>query len=522
MKTKQTKVSNLFTDSLPGDPETGNKTRQVFESCYSFVEPKKPGAPTWAHFNEELGNQLGLNKVELLNQLSGAENFEGFKPYAMCYGGHQFGHWAGQLGDGRAINVAEVDGVSGQCTEVSEGTSNYTIQLKGAGKTPYSRNADGLAVLRSSLREYLCSEAMFHLGVPTTRALSLVLTGDQVMRDILYNGNPALEKGAICSRVAPSFLRIGNFELFTVRRDFENLRVLADFAIKNYFPHLGEPSKKVYLEFFNEVVKSTFDLMLEWERVGFVHGVMNTDNMSILGLTIDYGPYGWLEDYDKDWTPNTTDAQGRRYRFGNQGMIGLWNLVQFANALYPLIEDAEALEESLSSYQSDFERERLVQIGRKIALKEYSEEVGALAFELENMMSEFEIDMTLFYRNLSRFESFEQFEQILRDCSYLESLDLSKWKAWLSIYEGLLKKEGRSQEERKKDMNAINPKYVLRNYMAQLAIDDADEGDFGLLDELFQLLRNPYDEQPEKEKWFAKRPDWAKNRVGCSMLSCSS
>ena len=196
MKTKQTKVSNLFTDSLPGDPEEGNKTRQVFESCYSFVEPKKPGNPTWAHFNEDLGGQLGLERSDLLEQLSGAENFEGFKPYAMCYGGHQFGHWAGQLGDGRAINVAEVEGVSGLCTVVREGNENYTIQLKGAGKTPYSRNADGLAVLRSSLREYLCSEAMFHLGVPTTRALSLVLTGDQVMRDILYNGNPALEKGS--------------------------------------------------------------------------------------------------------------------------------------------------------------------------------------------------------------------------------------------------------------------------------------------------------------------------------------
>ena len=208
-----------------------------------------------------------------------------------------------------------------------------------------------------------------------------------------------MRKGAICSRVAPSFLRIGNFELFTVRRDFENLRVLANFAIKNYFPHLGEPSKEVYFEFFKEVVQSTFDLMLEWERVGFVHGVMNTDNMSILGLTIDYGPYGWLEDYDKDWTPNTTDAQGRRYRFGNQGMIGLWNLVQFANALYSLIEDAEALEESLGNYQDDFERERLVQIGKKIGFSHYSEEVGALAFELENLLSEFEIDMTLFYRN---------------------------------------------------------------------------------------------------------------------------
>ena len=275
-KTKMN-ISNIFTDNLPGDEEKGNFTRQVYEAAYSDVLPKEPKQPAWVHFNEALADELNLGDLErneLLSLLSGAENFEGFTPYSMCYGGHQFGNWAGQLGDGRAINIAEVEDKNGVV---------QTLQLKGAGETPYSRHADGLAVLRSSIREYLCSEAMFHLGVPTTRALSLALTGDLVRRDVMYDGNPEMEKGAIVCRVSPTFLRFGNFEIFLARNDLENLKILLDFTIKEYFPHLGEPSKETYFEFLKEVADSTLDLMLHWERVGFVHGVMNTDNMSILG-----------------------------------------------------------------------------------------------------------------------------------------------------------------------------------------------------------------------------------------------
>ncbi|MBG3852707.1 YdiU family protein, partial [Xanthomonas hortorum pv. carotae] len=231
----------------------------------------------------------------------------GMQPWAVNYGGHQFGHWAGQLGDGRAISLGEAIGVDG---------GRYELQLKGAGPTPYSRGADGRAVLRSSIREFLCSEAMHHLGVPTTRALSLVTTGDAVVRDMFYDGRPQREPGAIVCRVAPSFIRFGNFELPSARGDSALLRQWADFTIARDFPELKGAGENLYAAWFAQVCERTAVMVAHWMRVGFVHGVMNTDNMSILGLTIDYGPYGWVDDYDPDWTPNTTDAQGRRYRFG--------------------------------------------------------------------------------------------------------------------------------------------------------------------------------------------------------------
>ncbi len=513
-------ISNIFTDNLPGDEEKRNFTRQVYEAAYSEVLPKKPENPEMVHFIKSLADELNLENVDsekLLSLLSGRENFEGFTPYAMCYGGHQFGNWAGQLGDGRAINIAEVEDKRGVV---------QTLQLKGAGETPYSRNADGLAVLRSSIREYLCSEAMFHLGVPTTRALSLALTGDLVRRDVMYDGNPEMEKGAIVCRVSPSFLRFGNFQIFSSRDDIENLKILTDFTIKNYFPHLGEPSKETYFEFLKEVTESTLDLMLHWERVGFVHGVMNTDNLSILGLTIDYGPYGWLEPYDPMWTPNTTDRQFKRYRFGNQAMIALWNLVQLANALYPLIEDAEVLETMLKKYQPEYERRHTEQTATKLGIEGKDETLEKFVFDFEEVMYKSEMDMTLFYRNLNKFDAEKplEFLSLLKEMSYSENFKKfeSEWSDWLEKYAKQIKSENKDSAERISEMNKVNPKYVLRNYMAQLAIDKADEGDYSLVDELYELLKQPYAEQPEMEKWFAKRPDWAKNRVGCSMLSCSS
>jgi len=512
-------ISNIFTGNLPGDKEKSNLARQVYEACYSQVSPKTPSKPEWVHFNEALSEELNLGELDrnkLLSLLSGQENFDGFSPYAMCYGGHQFGQWAGQLGDGRAINIAEVEGKSGI----------QTLQLKGAGETPYSRSADGLAVLRSSIREYLCSEAMFHLGVPTTRALSLVLSGDLVRRDMLYDGNPEMEKGAIVTRVSPSFLRFGNFEIFSARNDLENLKTLLDFTIKNYFPHLGEPSKETYLEFLSEVTESTLELMLHWERVGFVHGVMNTDNMSILGLTIDYGPYGWLEPFDPNWTPNTTDAQHARYRYGNQGSIGLWNLLQLANALYPLIEETEPLESILKAYQPDYARRHFEQMAAKLGVNGEGEPFEKFIFDLEEVMYKSEMDMTLFYRNLNKFDAQNPtgFVGLLEEMSYSENIKSfeKNWTDWLEKYANQITTENKDSAERFDAMNKVNPKYVLRNYMAQLAIDDADKGDNALVDELYVLLQNPYDEQPDMEKWFVKRPDWAKNRVGCSMLSCSS
>jgi len=512
-------LNDTFNRELPADAITKNQVRQVANAAFSYVTPKMPGNPELVHVSPQMLEAVGLSEKdakseEFLNVFSGKEVYPETNPYAMAYAGHQFGNWAGQLGDGRAINLFEVE----------NNGSRWALQLKGAGKTPYSRGADGLAVLRSSVREYLCSEAMFHLGVPTTRALSLILTGDEVLRDMLYNGNAAYEKGAIVCRVAPSFIRFGNFQIFAWREDFENLKKLTDYTIKHFYPHLGEPSKETYIAFFREVCEKTLDLMIHWERVGFVHGVMNTDNMSILGLTIDYGPYGWLEDYDPNWTPNTTDAGQKRYRFGNQAAIGLWNLMQLGNALYPLIEDAAPLEEILNGYQENYLPKHVRMMSDKLGLKAGAE--TDFIIELENLMYQSEMDLTLFFRNLNKFDAKNpaEFWTLLQSSSYSENPENFKkeWDDFLQNYAEIIINENRENSERLAQMNAVNPKYVLRNYMAQLAIDAADKGDYSLVDELFILLLKPYDEQPESEKWFALRPDWAKTKVGCSMLSCSS
>jgi uncharacterized protein YdiU (UPF0061 family) len=436
----------------------------------------------------------------------------------MCYGGHQFGNWAGQLGDGRAINIAEIDANG----------SNWKLQLKGAGPTPYSRGSDGLAVLRSSIREYLCSEAMYNLGVPTTRALSLVKTGDLVTRDILYNGNPKDEIGAVVCRTAPSFIRFGSFQIFAARSDTKNLKKLFDYTIKQHYPELGEPSKETYLLFLQEVVNRTMDMVIHWQRVGFVHGVMNTDNMSILGLTIDYGPYGWLEDYDPQWTPNTTDAQHRRYRFGNQANMALWNLTQLANAMYPLIEEVAPLQEILEASQLNYTIKYREMMASKVGLRDWSI-IGKDFFKtLEKNLTQSEIDYTLFFRELS-YEgnrSAAEFWNIVLKASYLREEEVAKhkenWMMWYSEYADYLIAEGVDEAERAGAMKSVNPKYVLRNYMAQLAIDEAEKGNNSLVIELYDLLLNPYEEQPAMEKWYAKRPEWARHKVGCSMLSCSS
>jgi uncharacterized protein YdiU (UPF0061 family) len=253
---------------------------------------------------------------------------------------------------------------------------------------------------------------------------------------------------------------------------------------------------------------------------------MNTDNMSILGQTIDYGPYGWLEDFDREWTPNTTDAQHRRYRYGNQPSIGLWNLVQLANAIFPLIDDVEALQEILDSYKSGFQDDFIKMMKDKLGLQSDHSGDQKLIEQVQEHLEKSSIDMTLFYRKLSDFDGVDSFKRKVEESSYLTADEfkdfMEPWQDWLTKYSERLQLESQSAEDRKKEMDLVNPKYVLRNYMAQLAIDKANEGDNSLIDELFQLLKKPYDEQPEMEKWFVKRPDWAKHKVGCSMLSCSS
>jgi uncharacterized protein YdiU (UPF0061 family) len=516
-------IKNNFTESLPADPVLENTRRQVTKACYSFVTPRKTSNPSIIHVSQEMASNLGISEEDLKSQefltvFTGNSIIPNTKPYAMCYGGHQFGHWAGQLGDGRAINLAQV---------LHRDTS-WVLQLKGAGETPYSRTADGLAVLRSSIREYLCSEAMFYLGVPTTRALAIGLSGDEVLRDVLYDGNSAYEKGAVVSRVAPSFLRFGSYEIFAARGDIETLKTLVDYTIKNHFPSLGQPSKQNYIAFFKQVATLSMEMVLHWQRVGFVHGVMNTDNLSILGLTIDYGPYGWLEGYDHGWTPNTTDGQQKRYRYGSQSEVVLWNLYQLANALYPLVEEAEGLEAVLSEYSETYAILYLDMMRSKLGLHVKHKADATLVKDLERMLQLTETDMTIFFRNLSDFKkgSILNGVAVVEDAFYVlnEVSDAIRlqWNEWFMRYNTRLEREVFSDIERREKMNTVNPKYVLRNYMAQLAIDAANKGDYSIIDELYQLLKHPYAEQKQQHKWFAKRPDWARNKVGCSMLSCSS
>lgn len=511
-------INNTFSTQLPADANTSNTIRQVFNACFSYVQPTQPKQPKIIHTSAEMLSNVGISQQEATTQLftnifTGNQIYHNTQPYAMCYGGHQFGSWAAQLGDGRAINLFEIN----------HNNKQWALQLKGAGKTPYSRSADGLAVLRSSIREYLCSEAMYHLGVPTTRALSLALTGNEVLRDVLYNGNAAYEKGAIVCRVAPSFIRFGNFEILAARKDEKTLKALTDYTIQNFYNHLGKPNSQTYLQFFEEVATRTLQLIVDWERVGFVHGVMNTDNMSILGLTIDYGPYGWLEDYNPNWTPNTTDAATHRYCFGNQASIALWNIIQLANALYILIEDAPALEKIINTARKNYWNAHYEMMNKKLGLNsEASSE--KLIEDLKQLLQKWEIDYTLFFRNLSKFniDNKEDILNQLQHYSYYNNFNVSntEWNKWFDDYATVLITH--ALPNKKIVMDSTNPKYVLRNYMAQLAIDAANNEDYNLIDELYTLLLQPYSEQPLMEKWFAKRPTWANDKVGCSMLSCSS
>ncbi len=526
------KFDNSFIRELPADSETHNACRQVLGACYSTVLPTETRQARRVIFAPEVAHLLDLSEAvchseDFTQVFSGNRLADGMESYATCYGGHQFGQWAGQLGDGRAINLGEV---------INQRQQRWALQLKGSGKTPYSRRSDGLAVLRSSVREFLCSEAMHHLGVPTTRALSLTLTGDNVLRDMFYDGNPQHEKGAVVCRVAPTFTRFGHFQILTARNDIPLLKKLVDFTIRTHFPHLGEPSPAVYLQWFGEICKLTAEMVVHWQRVGFVHGVMNTDNMSIMGLTIDYGPYGWLENFDSNWTPNTTDAEDRRYRFGNQPEIAFWNLAQLANAIYPLIPETQGLQETLQHhYSQTLQHDLHVMKAEKLGLPDVQMATDeALLSDLETLLQSVETDMTIFYRQLANVDmsvnietvEIERWLQPLEAAYYLpEQLDDAYQHQrfdWLKSYARRLHQNGITETDRTRRMNAVNPNYVLRNYLAQLAIDDAEQGDFTETHRLLDVLRQPYCEQTGKQNYAAKRPDWARQRAGCSMLSCSS
>ncbi len=517
------RFENLFTTALPGDPARNGPRRQVHRACYSFVDPTPVASPKLLALSAEVAADLGLSvdasdPAELAAVLAGNRTLPGMLPYAACYGGHQFGHWAGQLGDGRAITLGELTGPDGVRREV---------QLKGAGPTPYSRTADGRAVLRSSLREFLCSEAMHHLGVPTTRALSLVTTGDAVVRDMFYDGRAAPEPGAITCRVAPSFLRFGNYQLLAARGELDTLRELVRFTLQTYFPTLIEAGedpldKQVLLRWLREVGERTANMIAHWMRVGFVHGVMNTDNMSVLGLTIDYGPYGWLDDYDPSWTPNTTDASGRRYCFGRQPSVGLWNLARFAEALHPLIEDEAALVDALDAYGETFERAQRATWRDKLGLRSFEPETDdALTEELLEILQLQETDYTIFFRQLVHGE-LAPLELAFYAPDAVVPEARARLAAWMERYTARVTRDAIPEPDRRAQMNAANPSFVLRNYVAQLAID-ATEADHGeTISQLLELARHPYADRSLEGPFTGKRPEWARHRPGCSTLSCSS
>jgi uncharacterized protein YdiU (UPF0061 family) len=524
---------NRFTAELPADPDPSNRVRQVHGAAFSRVRPSPVRAPVTLAWSAELAEDLGLDPAlpatdDFAQVLGGNRVPAGADPYAAAYGGHQFGTWAGQLGDGRAIALGEVLDRHGR---------HQTLQLKGAGPTPYARMADGRAVVRSSVREFLCSEAMHHLGIPTTRALSLVATGDAVVRDVLYDGHPAPEPGAVVCRVAPSFTRFGTFQLPASRGDVELLRRLVEFTVRADFPHIAdacEPSSAAAVAaLYAEVCDRTASLLVDWMRVGFVHGVLNTDNMSILGLTIDYGPYGWLESFDPSWTPNTTDAATRRYRYGAQPAVAQWNLLQLAQSLILLCDDPEPLQESLDAYARTYNERFAVMFAGRLGWGAPRPDDTPLLEELQAVLLGTETDGVRFFRDLARVAPDP--DAALPDDELLAPLAQAWYRpdevvgdvrartvAWLRTWGARALASGQTADERRRAMDAVNPRFVLRNYLAQEVIDAAEGGDPSSIAELLDVLRRPYDEQPGRERFAARRPEWARTRVGCSMLSCSS
>nr|KYP75501.1 UPF0061 protein azo1574 family [Cajanus cajan] len=533
-----------FVRQLPSDPRTDSIPRQVLHACYSKLSPSaQVDNPQLVACSQPVAHILDLDHKEFERPdfpliFSGASPLVGALPYAQCYGGHQFGTWAGQLGDGRAITLGEI---------LNSKSERWELQLKGAGRTPYSRFADGLAVLRSSVREFLCSEAMHHLGIPTTRALCLVTTGKLVTRDMFYDGNPKEEPGAIVCRVAQSFLRFGSYQIHAARgdKDLGLVRVLADYAIKHHFPHIENMSKSESLSFCTgdedhsvvdltsnkyaawvvEIAERTASLIARWQGVGFTHGVLNTDNMSILGLTIDYGPFGFLDAFDPKFTPNTTDLPGRRYCFANQPDIGLWNVAQFTTTLQAadLINEKEA-NYAMERYGTRFMDDYQVIMTKKLGLPKYNKQ---LINKLLGNMAVDKVDYTNFFRMLSNVKadtSIPDDELLVPLKSVL--LDIGKerkeaWTSWLKTYIHELSSSGISDEQRKTSMDLVNPKYILRNYLCQTAIDAAEIGDFEEVRRLLKLVEHPFDEQPGMEKYARLPPAWA-YRPGVCMLSCSS
>lgn len=470
---------------------------------YTRLLPTPLPAPYLVAVSAPAAGLIGLDPASLaapdsLAILAGNAVPEGAQPLAAVYSGHQFGVWAGQLGDGRAILLGDVAGPDG----------SIELQWKGAGLTPYSRMGDGRAVLRSSIREFLCSEAMHALGIPSSRALSVAGSDQGVMRE-------TVETSAVVVRMAPSFVRFGSFEHWAHRGKQDELKILADYVIERFYPQLrGEANP--YQALLEEVTRRTAVLMAHWQAVGFMHGVMNTDNMSILGLTLDYGPFGFMEAFDPQHICNHTDQQGR-YSYAMQPQIGHWNCYALGQALLPLIGEVEAAQQALDVYQAVFavKIDELLRAKLGLGLLDAQQDADRALFDaLFALMEANSIDFTLFFRRLGNLRLADAGQdEALRDLF----LDRPAFDAWAIRYRARLALENSDDADRKLAMDRVNPKYILRNYLAQVAIEKAQNKDFTEVERLLTVLQRPFDEQPEHEQYAALPPDWASHlEVSCS------
>lgn len=627
--------SNSYYNDLKASKAADLKSSAATLSChYTSAICDQVPSPRLLFWSDRLSFFLGFQKTsheqwsvdELETKLdifAGNKLVAGMRPIAMRYGGYQFGHWAGQLGDGRAITLGEVEVQKNQAN-----INRYEIQLKGAGRTVYSRQGDGKAVLRSSLREYLCSEYMFYLGVPSTRALSCMLTGENVDRDMFYDGNVRSEPGAVVTRIAPSFIRFGHFEILAANKEIDELKLLLNFTLNSYYSHLldkeffkdqnfntaqdwlqqfcsyetgdlkinqsilAQTAKAVKQSFvqhfaenevlntlnykkglpvdifkletnqrdlilaalFAEVSARTAYLLAHWTRVGFTHGVMNTDNMSILGLTIDYGPFGFLDDYDPNWTPNTTDFREKRYRFSHQPSVAQWNLIRLAEAFSMAMENSDLLNIGLRCYSDVFSMCFKDMSAQKLGLR--TEQIAKDELRFLNVLQDFltteQVDFTIFYNKLIEYRQLQSKSRLTTACEKEKFFECCFYKNYLhqvgreerqenldkflNEYDKLLLELSEVENREKISiMQEVNPKFQLRNYILQASIDRLEKVLSGVespegrqikepyTDFLLEAVQSPYHLSDEVRLLFShKRPEWARNRAGCSALSCSS
>jgi uncharacterized protein YdiU (UPF0061 family) len=481
-----------------------NRFATLPKDFYTLISPSAISAPYLISVNQALAAKLGLSEADTSSSaftdiFSGNQVAKTSRPLAAVYSGHQFGVWAGQLGDGRAHLLGTL------ATATQDMPALFEVQLKGAGSTPYSRMGDGRAVLRSSIREYLCSEAMAALHIPSSRALCLIGSDQYVMRE-----QP--ETSAVVARVAESFIRFGSFEHWYYNNKPEQLKILADYVLQHYFANLLKADNP-YAALLAEVVKRTAELMAHWQAVGFMHGVMNTDNMSILGMTLDYGPFGFMDAYNPNHICNHTDVNGR-YAYAMQPRIGQWNCHALAQALLPLIGDVETTQEQLTPYQAIYEQKMRELHHLKFGFSEFLPEDDTLFQDFLVLMTQNHADYTISFRQLSRIVK----EDASQD-DYLRDLfiDRDALNQWLLRYRARLQIEKRDNLTRQSAMNQVNPKYILRNHLVQIAIEKAQQKDFSEVNRLLSILENPFDEQPEYNAYAELPPDWASTlEVSCS------